>query len=84
MDQLSESVEEIVTQINATAENAQIAAELSQQTASADQISLGLNEIKLVVENNSNTAQNSAAASEELSGQANMMEQMIMQFRIKE
>ncbi len=53
-----------------------------QQTSSAGEISRGLGEIKLVVENNSNTAQGSAAASEELSGQANLMEQMVMQFKI--
>lgn len=53
-----------------------------QQTASAEQISCGLNEIRMVVENSSNTAQSSAAASEELSGQANLMEQMVSRFRI--
>jgi len=53
-----------------------------QQTSSADHISYGLNEIRVVVENSSSTAQNSAAASEELSGQANIMEQMVSQFKI--
>ena len=53
-----------------------------QQTASAEQISHGLSEIRLVVESSSMTSQSSAAASEELSGQANLMEQMVSQFKI--
>jgi len=53
-----------------------------QQTASAEQISRGLSEIRLVVESSSVTSQSSAAASEELSGQANLMEQMVSQFKI--
>jgi len=61
---------------------AEISQACAQQTASAAQISSGLGEIKLVVENSSNTAQDSAAASEQLSGQANLMEQMVMQFNI--
>ena len=61
---------------------AEISNACDQQTASAEQISHGLNEIRMVVENSSNTAQNSAAASEELSGQANLMERMVSQFRI--
>ena len=54
----------------------------AQQTEHVAQISHGLSEIKLVVENNSNSAQSSAVASEELSGQANMMEQMVMFFKV--
>ena len=53
-----------------------------QQTSSAGYISRGLNEIRIVVENSSTTAQNFAAASEELSGQANLMEQMVGQFKV--
>ena len=60
----------------------EISSACDQQTASAEQISHGLNEIRLVVESSSNTAQGSAAASEQLSGQANLMEQMVSQFRI--
>lgn len=46
------------------------------------EISLGVEQIASVVQTNSATAEESAAASEELSGQANMMRQQIAHFQL--
>ena len=48
------------------------------------EISLGVEQIASVVQTNSATAEESAAASEELSGQANMMRQQIAHFQLEQ
>lgn len=58
----------------------QFAARYQEQTTSLDEISTGIEQISAVVQNNSATAEESAASSEELSGQANLMKQLIDQF----
>ncbi len=44
----------------------------------------GLQQISSVVQANSATAEQSAAASEELTGQANKMNELVERFRLKE
>lgn len=56
--------------------------EASRDTAdSITQITVGVEQISEVVQSNSATAEESAAASEELSGQANMLKDLISQFK---
>ncbi len=48
------------------------------------QINIGVDQISNVVQTNSATAEQSAAASEELSGQATMLKELIAQFRLSD
>ena len=59
-----------------------IAKSSGEQSKNIEQISLGITQISAVVQNNSATSEESAAASEELSGQANMMNSLISQFKL--
>ncbi len=55
-----------------------------EQADSISQVTTGMDQIASVVQTNSATAEQSAAASEELSGQAQMMKQMVGQFKLKD
>ena len=50
----------------------------------ANQMLQNIDQISAVVQNNSATAEESAAASEELSGQANMLKALIGKFQLKD
>lgn len=54
----------------------------TQQSTSLEQITLGIDQIASVVQTNSATAEQSAAASEELSGQSQMLKELVGHFRI--
>ena len=56
----------------------------SEQSSSIIQITQGIEQISGVVQSNSATAEESAAASEELSGQAQMLKELIGQFQLRE
>ena len=58
-----------------------IATASAGQAQSADQIALGLDQFSSVVQTNSATAEESAAASEELSGQASMLKSLVGKFK---
>ncbi len=60
-----------------------IAAASGKQSEMIDQITTGIEQISGVVQTNSATAEESAAASEELSGQASMLKQLIGSFRLR-
>ena len=60
-----------------------ISAASSEQAQSIAQVTSGVDQISSVVQTNSATAEESAAASEELSGQASMLKQLVGQFRLK-
>lgn len=72
-----EGTKEITNQIN------QIAASSAEQSKGAVQVQLGIDQISNVVQTNSATAEESAAASEELSGQAQMLKMLIGKFKLK-
>ena len=55
-----------------------------KQAVAIMQITTGIDQISSVVQTNSATAEESAAASEELSGQANMLEELINQFKLRD
>lgn len=55
----------------------------AQQSDAISQITEGIDQISTVVQTNSATAEESAAASEELSGQAQMMKELFSKFRLK-
>jgi methyl-accepting chemotaxis protein len=56
----------------------------NNQATSVGQVSQGIDQISAVVQNNSATAEQSAAASEELSGQAQMLKNLVGQFKLTE
>ena len=78
------SLIEIVTGIN---ESSQIVDEIAkssdEQTHSITQINIGIDQVAHVIQQNSATAEQSAAASEEMSGQSAILEDLIAQFRLK-
>ena len=53
-----------------------------EQANGVSQIDIGLEQISAVIQTNSATAEESAAASEVLSGQANTMNELISQFKL--
>ncbi len=55
-----------------------------QQSVSITQVTQGIDQIATVVQTNSATAEESAAASEELSGQAQMLLELIAKIKLKE
>lgn len=61
----------------------EIAEASDNQALAASQITEGINQIAGVVESNSATSQESAAASEELSNQADMLKELVGRFRYK-
>lgn len=54
------------------------------QASAVIQITQGLEQISAVVQTNSATAEESAAASEELSSQAQVLKDLVNQFKVKE
>lgn len=61
-----------------------IAESSRSQATSISQVTVGVDQISSVVQTNSATAEESAAASEELSSQARMMKDMVSRFRLKQ
>ena len=60
-----------------------ISAATEAQSRDVNQVSIGIDQISSVVQTNSATAEQSAAASEELSGQANMLKKLVSQFTLR-
>ena len=56
----------------------------ASQTRDVAQVSTGIDQISSVVQTNSATAEESAAASEELSGQANLLKELIGRFTLRQ
>jgi len=74
---------EIVTGIEKAADLVGGIAEASNEQASGiAQVNKGIEQVSQVVQNNSATAEESAAASEELSGQAELLKQMVGRFKL--
>ncbi|MCI8308533.1 MAG: HAMP domain-containing protein [Lachnospiraceae bacterium] len=55
-----------------------------QQAVTAEEISRGIEQIAVVVQNNVSSAESSAAASEELSGQADTLRGLVSKFRLRQ
>ncbi len=71
------SSEEVVNLINAISEASK------EQAESITQVTQGVDQISSVVQTNSATAEESAAASEELSGQAHLLKDLISSFKFR-
>ena len=62
----------------------QISTATDSQSRDVNQVSMGIDQISSVVQTNSATAEQSAAASEELSGQANMLKKLVGNFTLRQ
>jgi methyl-accepting chemotaxis protein len=77
------SLSEIMSGINeSNTLIAGIAKSSDEQTVSISQINTGVDQVAQVVQQNSATAEESAAASEEMSGQAVLLQQLISRFKL--
>jgi methyl-accepting chemotaxis protein len=56
----------------------------SQQSDAMTQINIGIDQVSQVIQQNSATAEQSAAASEEMSGQSDMLRDLVSQFKLKQ
>ncbi len=77
LDTIVEKAENVTRLVN------QIAEASNTQATAVAQTTVGIDQIAGVVQNNSATAEESAAASEELSGQALMLKELIGKIRLK-
>ena len=62
----------------------EITEQFQQQSVAAKQIALGIEQVASVVQINSATSEESAAASEELSSQANVLKNLVAQFKLED
>ena len=62
----------------------EIAKSSGEQSDGIAQINIGIDQVAKVVQQNSATAEESAAVSEEMNGQADMLQQLIAQFRLRD
>ncbi len=78
MNKVSEASMKVNELVNSIAEASR------EQAASAGQVTVGIDQISGVVQTNSATAEESAAASEELSSQSAMLKDLIGSFRLRD
>ncbi|MBI4857250.1 MAG: HAMP domain-containing protein [Acetobacterium woodii] len=84
-DETAISLEEILNEIEkVTGLVGDIAQASNEQASEIAQITKGIEQVSQVVQTNSATAEESAAASEELSGQAEMLKEMVGAFKVKD
>ncbi len=84
-------VTEVAEKMSSTADASKVVADLNMKISDASkqaadsvtQVTVGVEQISSVVQTNSATAEESAAASEELSGQANMLKELVSEFKLK-
>ncbi|GAA0865456.1 methyl-accepting chemotaxis protein [Paraclostridium tenue] len=85
VDNTAKSLQKIIETTNETILIVDEIAKASEEEASAiNQVKLGIEQISEVVQTNSATSEESAAASEELSGQAQMLKSLIENFKLKD
>lgn len=83
-DETAKSLENVMNGVQEAAGMMDSIARASQEQAEAiTQITVGIDQISSVVQTNSATAQQSAAASEELSGQAQILKELVKKFRLE-
>jgi len=79
------SLKEIVSGVNESSRLiGEIANASEEQSMNIQHINVGIDQVAQVVQQNSATAEESAAVSEEMSGQSDMLQHLIAQFRLKE
>lgn len=82
-DETAQSLQDVITDIQeASSMMDAIARAATDQAESISQITVGIDQISSVVQTNSATAEESAAASEELSGQAQILSNLVKKFKL--
>jgi methyl-accepting chemotaxis protein len=82
-DETATSLKEIVSGINESSQLIREIARLSEeQSIGISEVNVGIEQVSQVVHSNSATAQESAAASEEMSGQSDLLEEMMSHFKL--
>ncbi|MGL5756396.1 MAG: methyl-accepting chemotaxis protein [Paraclostridium sp.] len=85
VDNTATSLQKIINTTNrATVLVNEIAKTSEEESSAIVQVTVGVEQISDVVQNNSATSEESAAASEELNGQAQMLKTLIENFKLKE
>lgn len=80
----AESLKQAVEDVNeVTGIVSRISEASSDQAAAVSQVTMGIDQISSVVQTNSATAEESAAASEELSSQSRLMKEMVGRFKLR-
>lgn len=80
----AEALFNIVEGVSKTSDIISVIAQLSNEQATGiSQINMGLTQVSQVVQNNAATAEQSAASSEELSGQAELLKEMVGRFQLR-
>ncbi|MBR2875755.1 MAG: methyl-accepting chemotaxis protein, partial [Clostridia bacterium] len=83
-DETANSLLEVVEKVNSvSAKIDEIATASEEQATAVTQLKGGIEQISAVVQTNSATSEESASASQELSGQAQMLKQVIGNFKLK-
>ena len=77
MDHIVESAQSMAILVH------QISAASEEQANAVAQVTLGIDQISSVVQTNSATSEESAAASQEMSSQAQMLKQLMQRFKVK-
>lgn len=81
----SEALGEIVSEIaNCSDLISEIASASSEQAQDVSQVNIGLQQIDQVIQQNTANAEESAATSEELSGQASNLKEQLQRFKLKQ
>ncbi|MEG2814938.1 MAG: methyl-accepting chemotaxis protein [Oscillospiraceae bacterium] len=84
VDETAKSITSVVSNTKqVTQVIGEIATATEEQAGSISQVSQGIDQISTVVQTNSATAEESAAASEELSGQAQMLKALVSGFKLR-
>ena len=79
-----ETIQMVVSETQEVTELVEYIAQATEEQAqSISQVSIGIDQISAVVQNNSATSEESAAASEELSGQAQMLKELVDNFKLR-
>ncbi|WP_283607012.1 methyl-accepting chemotaxis protein [Faecalispora anaeroviscerum] len=82
-DSTKQALVEVVQSIQVVADNVeQISQASSHQSERVDQVTQSVNQISGVIQTNSATAEESAAASEELSGQSQLLKELVDKFQL--
>ena len=81
----AETLRQIVEGVERTTESlSQIAQQSEGSKTATEQVNLAVDQVAQVVQQNSATSEESAAASEEMSSQAQMLQQLIARFKLKD
>ena len=84
-NETDEALKEVVLRAEKVMEAVNLISDATrQQTHDVAQVSVGIDQISSVVQTNSATAEESAAASEQLSGQANLLKELVGRFTLSQ